>query len=185
MLEEVLKQTEEKMEMTLLDFEQELKSVRTGRASVHLVDPVRVDYYGTMTPLNQLATISTPDPTLIVIQPWDVSSIGAIEKAIQQSDLGITPSNDGKVIRLPVPPLTEERRKQLVKNVHQMSEQHRIAVRQNRQTARDQIQKLEKDKEISEDQSHKGQDRVQSLTDEYVKKIDELTKKKETELMKI
>jgi len=185
MLEDVLKQTEEKMELTLLDFEQELKSVRTGRASVHLVDPVRVDYYGTMTPLNQLATISTPDPTLIVIQPWDISSIGAIEKAIQQSDLGITPSNDGKVIRLPVPPLTEERRKQLVKNVHQMAEQHRIAVRQNRQIARDQIQKLEKDKEISEDQSHKGQDRVQSLTDEYVKKIDELTRKKETELMKI
>jgi ribosome recycling factor len=185
MLEDVLKETEEKMELTLLDYEQELKSVRTGRASVHLVDPVRVDYYGTMTPLNQLATISTPDPTLIVIQPWDVSSIGAIEKAIQQSDLGITPSNDGKVIRLPVPPLTEERRKQLVKNVHQMAEQHRIAIRQNRQAARDQIQKLEKDKEISEDQSRKGHDRVQSLTDEYVKKIDELTKKKETELMKI
>jgi len=144
-----------------------------------------VDYYGAITPLNQLATISTPEPTLIVIQPWDTSGIGAIEKAIQSSDLGITPSNDGKVIRLPVPPLTEERRKQLVKNVYQMAELHRVSIRQIRQASRDQVQKMEKDKEISEDESHKGQDKVQDLTNDYVKKIDETTKKKETELMKV
>jgi len=173
------------MKKTLSDYEQELRSVRTGRASVHLVDHIRVDYYGAITPLNQLATISTPEPTLIVIQPWDTSGIGAIEKAIQSSDLGITPSNDGKVIRLPVPPLTEERRKQLVKNVYQMAELHRVSIRQIRQASRDQVQKMEKDKEISEDESHKGQDKVQDLTNDYVKKIDETTKKKETELMKV
>jgi len=185
MVKDVLKQTESKMKKTLSDYEQELRSVRTGRASVHLVDHIRVDYYGAITPLNQLATISTPEPTLIVIQPWDTSGIGAIEKAIQSSDLGITPSNDGKVIRLPVPPLTEERRKQLVKNVYQMAELHRVSIRQIRQASRDQVQKMEKDKEISEDESHKGQDKVQDLTNDYVKKIDETTKKKETELMKV
>jgi len=185
MVKDVLKQTESKMKKTLSDYEQELRSVRTGRASVHLVDHIRVDYYGAITPLNQLATISTPEPTLIVIQPWDTSGIGAIEKAIQSSDLGITPSNDGKVIRLPVPPLTEERRKQLVKNVYQMAELHRVSIRQIRQASRDQVQKMEKDKEISEEESHKGQDKVQDLTNDYVKKIDETTKKKETELMKV
>ncbi len=185
MIQDVLKQTEEKMKKTIQDFENELKSVRTGRASVHLVDPIRVDYYGTLTPLNQLATISTPEPTLIVIQPWDTSGIGAIEKAILNSDIGITPSNDGKVIRLPVPPLTEERRKQLVRNVSQMAEQHRIAIRQIRQASRDQIQKLEKDKQVSEDASHDGQDRIQTLTNDYTKIIDEMTKKKEAELMKV
>lgn len=185
MLQEALKQTEERMRKTVEDFEQELKSLRTGRASVHLVDHIRVDYYGTLTPLNQLATISTPEPTLIVIQPWDTSAIGAIEKAILSSDIGITPNNDGKLIRLPVPPLTEERRKQMAKSVAQIAEQHRIALRHVRQAARDQIQKMQKDKEIPEDDEHKGLDRIQELTNVYSKKIDEVARKKEQELMKI
>lgn len=185
MLQDALTQTEEKMTKTIADFETELKSLRTGRASAHLVDHIKVDYYGTLTPLNQLATISTPEPTLIVIQPWDASCIGAIEKAILSSDIGITPANDGKLVRLPVPPLTEERRKQMVKSVATMSEQHRIAIRHIRQASRDQVQKLQKDKQITEDDERSGLDRIQKLTDGYIKKIDELAKKKEQELMKV
>jgi ribosome recycling factor len=185
MLNDVLKQSEDKMKKTLADFEQELKSLRTGRASAHMVDHIKVDYYGTLTPLNQLATISTPEPSLVVIQPWDVSGIAAIEKAILSSDLGITPSNDGKIIRLPVPPLTEERRRQMVKTVTTAAEQHRVAVRQIRQTQRDQVQKLQKDKKITEDDERRGLDKIQKLTDEYIKKIDETVKRKEQELMKV
>lgn len=185
MLQEVLKQTEEKMKKTLEDFDQELKTLRTGRASVHLVDHIKLDYYGTMTPLNQIATISTPEPSLIVIQPWDTSVINQIEKAIMSSDLGITPSNDGKIIRLPIPPLTEERRKQMVKNVTQMAEQHRIAIRHIRQTQRDQAQKLQKEKQITEDDEKRGLDKIQELTNSFTKKVDDTARKKEQELMKI
>ncbi len=185
MVEDVLNIAKEKMEKILNNFKEELKSVRTGKASVHMLDGITVNYYGTQTPINQVATISTPDPTLIVIQPWDISVIPEIEKAILASDIGITPSNDGKIIRLPVPPLTEERRKQLVKNVHQMAEEKKISIRHVRHEARDKIQKMKKDKEISEDDEKRGLDKVQKLTDEYVKKIDELSKEKEKELLKV
>ena len=185
MVEEKLKQIREKMDKTIADYEQELKSIRTGRASAALLDNLRFDYYGTPTYLKSAATVTTPEPNLIVVQPWDTSQIGAIEKAIMTSDLGITPSNDGRVVRLPVPPLTEERRKQMVKSVAQMAEQHRIAVRKIRQEGRDGFQKLEKDKKISEDDSKKGLDKVQEYTDGYIRKVDEITKKKEAELMKI
>jgi ribosome recycling factor len=185
MLQDALQQTEEKMDKTIADFETELKSLRTGRASAHLVDHIKVDYYGTLTPLNQLSTISTPEPTLIVIQPWDASCIGAIEKAILSSDIGITPANDGKLVRLPVPPLTEERRKQMVKSVAAMSEQHRIAIRHIRQASRDQVQKMQKDKQITEDDERSGLDRIHKLTDGHIRKIDEIAKKKEQELMKV
>jgi ribosome recycling factor len=185
MVQEKLKQTEEKMKKAIADFEQELKSIRTGRASAALLDNIRFDYYGTLTPLKSAATVSTPEPNLIVVQPWDTSQIPAIEKAILTSDLGITPSNDGRVVRLPVPPLTEERRKQMVKTVAQMAEQHRVAVRKIRQEGRDQVQKLEKDKKVSEDDAKKGLDKIQEFTDGYIRKIDEITKRKEAELMKI
>jgi len=185
MLQEVLKQTEEKMKKSIAEFELELKSLRTGRASAQMVDHIKVDYYGTLTPLNQLATISTPEPTLILIQPWDTSCISLIEKAVLSSDIGITPGNDGKVIRLPVPPLTEERRKQMVKSVSQMSELRRVSIRHIRQAARDQIQKLQKDKLIPEDEEKKGLDKVQRLTDEFSRKIDEISKRKEQELLKV
>lgn len=185
MVQDVIKQTEDKMKKTVEDFEQELKSVRTGRASTGLVDNIRVDYYGTLTPLKQMATVSTPEPTVIMIQPWDVSAISIIEKAIMSSDIGITPSNDGKVIRLPVPPLTEERRKQLAKNVAQMAEQHRVAIRKIRQAGRDQLTKMEKDKTAPEDEVRRGNDKTQDLTNLFIKKIDDITKRKEEELMKV
>ncbi len=185
MMDDVLNQTKEKMEKAVKNFEDELKTIRTGKASVHMLDGIMVNYYGSPTPINQVATISTPDPTLIVIQPWDATVIPEIEKAILSSDIGITPSNDGKVVRLPVPPLTEERRKQLVKNVNQMTEEKRIAIRHIRHEAREKIQKMQKNKEISEDDEKRGLDKVQKLTDEYIKKVDEMAKEKEKELMKV
>ncbi len=184
-MEEVLNKAKEKMEKVVKNFETELKGIRTGKASVHMLDGIMVNYYGAPTPINQVATISTPDPTLIVIQPWDVNVIPEIEKAILSSDIGITPSNDGKVVRLPVPPLTEERRKQLVKNVHQITEEKRVSIRHIRHEAREKIQKMQKNKEISEDDEKRGLDKVQKLTDEYIKKIDEMAKAKEKELMKV
>lgn len=185
MVDDVCKQTEEKMQKAVADYEQELKSVRTGRASAHLVDNIRFDYHGTSTTLKQVATVSTPEPNLIVIQPWDPSVIPAIEKAVMGSDIGITPANDGRVIRLPVPPLTEERRRHLVKTVSQMAEQHRVAIRKIRQLARDQVQKMEKDKKAPEDSAKKGLDKIQTSTDGFIKKIDDITKKKEADLMKV
>ena len=139
--------------------------IRTGRASVSLFDPIRVDYYGTPTPLNQVATLHVPEPSLITIQPWDVSQIGAIEKAIRASDLGLNPNNDGKIIRVPIPPLTEERRKEIVKRLHVVAEEHRVAVRNIRRDANENIKKLLKDKLISEDDDRRAHDEVQKLTD--------------------
>ena len=160
-------------------------SLRTGRASVHLLDQIRVDYYGTMTPLSQMANLSAPEPSLLQIQPWDATQITAIEKAIQTSDLGLTPQNDGKLIRLPIPPLTEERRLQFVKQLHQMTENHRVAARNLRREANDAIKKLEKDKAISEDESRRAHDDVQKLTDETIAKLDAASATKEKEIMEI
>lgn len=167
------------------DFKRKLSNVRTGRASVGLLDTVSVDYYGTPTPLNQMASVAVPEPQLITVQPWDMSQLGAVEKAIIGANLGLNPSNDGKMIRLPVPPLNEERRKQLAKQVHEIAEEHRIAVRNARHAANDALKKLAKDKLISEDDERGGLDDVQKLTNTYIGKIDELSKAKEAEIMTV
>ena len=159
--------------------------IRTGRASVGLFDPIRVDYYGTPTPLNQVATLHVPEPSLITIQPWDVSQIGAIEKAIRASDLGLNPNNDGKIIRVPIPPLTEERRKEIVKHLHVVAEEHRVAVRNVRRDANENIKKLLKDKMISEDDDRRAHDEVQKLTDAHIAKLDQAAKTKEKEILEL
>ncbi len=163
----------------------ELAKLRTGRASVAILDGVTVDYYGTGTPLNQMANLSVPEPRLITVQPWDISQIGAIEKALLASDLGLTPANDGKLIRLPIPQLTEERRKEIAKLAKKYGEERKVSVRNARRDANDEFKKLEKDKVITEDDHKKAHDDVQKVTDEEVKKIDELVAKKEKEIMEV
>jgi ribosome recycling factor len=161
----------------------DMAGVRTGRATVSLLDGVQVDAYGSRMPINQVATLSVPEPAMIIAQPFDPSLMGVIEKAIRASDLGLNPSNDGKVIRIPIPPLTEERRKELSRHVHKQAEEGRNAVRQIRRDANDRLKRLLKDHEISEDDERKGLDQVQKLTDEHVKAIDELQKKKDQDLL--
>ncbi|WP_245589901.1 ribosome recycling factor [Caldanaerobius polysaccharolyticus] len=173
------------MKAAVENFKKELASIRTGRANPAILERVKVDYYGTAMPVNQLATISVPEPRVLVIQPWDVSSLNLIQKAIQTSDLGLNPTSDGKVIRLVLPELTEERRKEMVKMVHKIAETSRVAIRNVRREAIDQVKKMEKNKEISEDEMKKGQDEVQKLTDKYIKQVDEICAKKEAEIMEI
>lgn len=173
------------MDAVVEDFKRKLANVRTGRATVGLLDSVSVDYYGTPTPLNQMASVAVPEPQLITVQPWDMSQLGAVEKAIIAANLGLNPSNDGKMIRLPVPPLNEERRRQLAKQVHEIAEEHRIAVRNIRHHSNDLLKKELKDKAISEDEERGGLDDVQKLTNNYISKIDELAKNKETEIMSV
>ena len=180
-----LETTKKRMEKCVEDLQQNLASVRTGRASVSILDHIQANYYGTPTPLNQMASLSTPDPAMIVIQPWDPSTIPNIEKAILASDLGLTPTNDGKVVRLPIPPLTEERRRQLAKTVGHIAEQHRVAVRQVRHDANDQLKQALKAKDISEDEEKEGLKKIQDLTNEYISKIDALLKKKEAEILEL
>lgn len=182
---DVLNDTRPKMESVVEDFKRKLSNVRTGRATVGLLDTVTVDYYGTPTPLNQMASVAVPEPQLITVQPWDMSQLGVVEKAIIAANLGLNPSNDGKVIRLPVPPLNEERRKQLAKQVGEFAEDHRIAIRNVRHSANDALKKLLKDKLVSEDEERSGLDEVQKLTNTYVAKIDELSKNKEAEIMSV
>ena len=174
-----------RMEKAAADLQHELSSIRTGRASVSIFDSLKVDYYGTPTPINQLANLHVPEPSLITIQPWDVSQIGAIEKAIRVSDLGLNPGNDGKIIRVPVPPLTEERRKEIVKRLHHVAEDHRVALRNIRRDANEHLKKLLKDKTISEDDERKALDEVQKMTDGYIGKIDAAAKVKEKEILEI
>jgi len=183
--EEVLKDCESRMKKAIGALERDLSKVRTGRASVALVDDIKVEYYGTPTPIKQLATISVPESRLIVIQPWDTSIIGEIEKAILKSELGMTPSNDGKVIRIPIPRLTEERRKELVKLVRKMGEGSRVAIRNIRRDAIEKLRKMEKGKEISQDELRHYQNEVQKLTDKYIEKVDELIEGKEKEIIEI
>jgi ribosome recycling factor len=171
------------MGKTVAALKTEFKKVRTGRASLALLDGIRVDYYGTPTPLNQMASLSVPESRLITIQPWDVSAIKEIEKALLKSDLGLTPSNDGKLIRIAIPPLTEERRKELVKIVHKMSEEHKVAIRNIRRDANELLKGFKKDGDISEDEAFKAQDQVQKITDEYIKLIDEVFQEKEKEIL--
>lgn len=172
-----------RMEKVLSGLQHEMASVRTGRASMGLFDNVRADYYGTPTPLNQLATLHVPDPTMITIQPWDVSQIGIIEKAIRGADLGLNPSNDGKIIRVPIPALTEERRKDLVKKVHHIAEEHRVSLRNVRRDANEHVKKLLKDKLISEDEERQALDSIQKLTDSQIAKVDQAAKAKEKEIL--
>jgi len=184
-IKEVEAETKARMSKAIGDLRREMATIRTGRASPTILDGIRVSYYGTPTPLNQVANLSVPEPSLIVIQPWDVSQIGAIEKAILASDLGLNPANDGKVIRLSIPALTEERRRELVKHLHHMVEQHRVAVRNVRRDANEQLKHLEKDKKISEDDQHHGQDGVQKRTDAMIAQLDEAGKAKEAEILEI
>src|SRR4051794_2412505 len=172
-----------RMNTSLEHVRHELGGVRTGRASVTILDGVMVDAYGSKMPLNQLAGLSVPEPTLIVAQPFDPSQLGAIEKAIRAADLGLNPSNDGKVVRIPLPPLTEERRKELSRHVHKLSEEGRNQVRQVRREANDRLKKLLKDHAISEDDEKKGLDEIQKLTDNFIKQVDDLQKKKDAELL--
>ncbi len=173
------------MEKVLADLQHEMASIRTGRASVGLFDPIRVDYYGTPTPLNQVATLHVPEPSLITIQPWDVSQIGVIEKTIRASDLGLNPNNDGKIIRVPIPPLTEERRKEIVKRLHVVAEEHKVVVRNLRRDANENIKKLLKDKLVSEDDERRALDEVQKLTDAHIAKLDQAAKTKEKEILEL
>lgn len=184
-LEDVIKETKPKMEKVIEDFQRKLSNVRTGRATVGLLDGVMVDYYGTPTPLNQMASVAVPEPQMITVQPWDMSQLNAVEKAIIAANLGMNPSNDGKIIRLPVPALNEERRKQLAKQVHEIAEEHRVAVRNVRHHSNDLLKKLLKDKAISEDSERDGLDQVQKLTNTFISKIDELMKTKEQEVMSV
>ncbi|HWC98778.1 MAG TPA: ribosome recycling factor [Candidatus Sulfopaludibacter sp.] len=174
-----------RMEKAISDLQHEMAHIRTGRASLGLLDHIRVDYYGTPTPLNQVANLHVPEPSMITVQPWDVSQIGPIEKAIRTSDLGLNPSNDGKMIRLPIPPLTEERRKDLVKKLHGVAEHHRVSVRNIRRDGNESVKKLLKDKKITEDDDKKAHDEIQKLTDGYMLKIDQASKTKEKEIMEI
>ncbi len=181
----VIKDGTKRMDGALSNLEHEFGKLRTGRASTSLVDDLEVDYYGTATPLSQIASVSIPDSRTIAIQPWDKGAFGAIEKAIQNSDLGLNPVNDGKIIRISIPPLTEERRKDLVKIAKKYTEEAKIAVRNIRRDMNETLKKMQKEKEITEDEQHKAQDDVQKLTDEYVKKTDEALALKEKEILEI
>lgn len=183
MIDAVYDETREGMTKSITALNKELTRVRTGRASLSLLDGIRVDYYGTLTPLNQMASLSVPESRLITIQPWDATMVKGVEKEILKSDLGITPSSDGKLIRLSIPPLTEERRKQLVKVVHKMCGDHKIAVRNIRRDSNDLLRGLKKDGEIAEDDAFRAQDKIQEITDEYVKLIDDTYNEKEKEIL--
>ena len=184
-MEALQKDAAGKMTRTIESFRKELGKVRTGRASFSLLDGIKVDYYGTPTPLQQVATLSAPESRLITVTPWDAKMIGPIEKAIQASGLGLNPSSDGKTVRIPIPPLTEERRKELVKLVKKMAEDSRVAVRNIRREAIERIKEKEKKKEISEDEMKRGQERIQKETDAFIKKIDDILKAKEQEILEV
>ncbi len=183
MAEDVFRKAEQEMKRTTEAMLKEFNSVRTGRASIALLDGIQVDYHGTPTPLNQMASLAVPEPRLITIQPWDPSAVHAIEKAIQKSDLGINPTNDGKLIRLAIPSLTEERRKELVKVVRKIAEERRVTIRNIRRDGNEALKKQEKNKEVSEDAARKGMERIQELTNRMIKGLDDLLAKKEKEIM--
>ena len=183
--DDILKDLHERIGKTLDDLRRELSNVRTGRANLHLLDGVRVDYYGTATPLNQVATLSVPEARLIVVKPWEKTMIPPIEKAIRDASLGLNPQSDKDLVRVPIPPLTEERRKEIVKQVKAKGEDHKIAVRNERRDAKELIEAAQKDGDISEDDAKKALDKMQKETDEGVKKIDEIVAAKEKEVMQV
>jgi ribosome recycling factor len=185
MIDDALLEATDRMEKTLEALRRDLGTIRTGRASPGIVEHIKVDYYGAPTPLNQLATISTPEARLIVIQPWDRGSIGAVEKAILKSDIGLNPSNDGTVIRLAIPQLTEDRRREIAKQVRKRVEDARIAARNVRRDCHDQIRKLEHDHEISQDELHRAEVEMQKLTDDHIKEIDKIGQEKEEEVLAV
>jgi ribosome recycling factor len=174
-----------RMEKAVEDFRKELATIRTGRASISILDNIQVDYYGVPTPINQVAQLATPEPTLVTVQPYDVSMVGPVEKSIRASDLGLNPSNDGRLIRIPIPPLNEERRRQLAKHVHKVLEDHRTAVRNIRRDANDHLKKMLKDKAISEDEEKRALDEMQKATDDFIHKLDDVAKKKEQEILTV
>jgi ribosome recycling factor len=184
-LKESYAQLKSRMDKAVGDFRNNLLSTRTGRASVHMLDTIRVAYYGTETPLNQIAQVLAPEAQLITIQPYDTSAMGDIEKALRTSDMGFNPQNDGKVIRVPIPPLTEERRRELVKHLHKLLEDHRTAVRNIRRDGNDLIKKALRDKKISEDDEKRALEEIQKLTDDEIKKMEEMSKAKEKEVMQV
>jgi ribosome recycling factor len=183
MIESIYQETRESMGKSVEALKNELKRIRTGRASLSILDGIKVDYYGTLTPLNQMATLAVPESRLITIQPWDVSVIKNIEKAILKSDLGLTPSSDGKIIRISIPQLTEDRRKELVKVVHKVCEEYKVSVRNFRRDSNELLKSMKKDGEITEDDTFKSQEQVQKITDEHIKLIDECYQEKEKEIL--
>jgi|SRR5690349_16874294 ribosome recycling factor len=184
-LKDVYVQLKTRMDKAVEDFRREMASTRTGRASVHMLDSVSVDYYGSQMPLNQIAQVHAPEAQLITVQPFDPSSLASIEKAIRSADIGLNPMNDGKMIRVPVPPLTEERRKDMVKHLHKILEEHRTAVRNIRRDGNDAIKKAMKDKKITEDDEKRALEEIQKLTDDEIKKMEDMSKAKEKEVMQI
>jgi ribosome recycling factor len=184
-VKEVEASSKSRMEKVIADLQQAMTHIRTGRASISLLDSINVDYYGQPTPLNQVGTLHVPEPFLITIQPWDTSQIGPIEKAIRNSDLGLNPGNDGKLIRVPIPQLTEERRREFVKKLHGVAEDHRVAIRNIRREGNEAVRKLVKEKLISEDEDHRAHEEIQKLTDTYMARIDAAFKAKEKEIMEI
>jgi ribosome recycling factor len=184
-VKEIEAHAKSRMEKAVGDLQHDMASIRTGRASVSILDNVRVDYYGTPTPLNQLGNLHVPEPSLITVQPWDVSQIGAIEKAIRASNLGLNPANDGKLIRIPIPPLTEERRKELVKQLHGIAEDHRVAIRNIRRDGNEHVKRLLKEKSITEDEDRRAHEEIQKMTDGYMGKLDQAARAKEKEILEI
>jgi ribosome recycling factor len=184
-LKAIYAQLKSRMDKAVEDFRREMGAVRTGRATVHMLDTVKVDYYGSLMPVNQIAQVHAPDAQLITVTPFDPSAMAEIEKAIRSADLGLNPMNDGKMIRIPVPPLTEERRKEMVKHLHKILEEHRTAIRNIRRDGNDQIKKALKDKKISEDDERRSLEEIQKLTDDEIKKMEEMSKAKEKEVMEI
>jgi ribosome recycling factor len=185
MTNEVIETAKQEMEATAAAFKKDLTHVRTGRATTHLLDGLFVEYYGARTPLNQVAQVNAPESSLLVIQPYDKAALTAIERAIHTSDLGLTPQNDGKIIRVPIPPLTEERRRELVKHVKKVAEDYRVSVRTHRRDGLEMLKELEKDKTITQDDHRHGHDKIEALTKEYVERIDKLVKAKEDEIMAV
>jgi len=185
MIKETVAQSKARMAKAAEDLRMELATVRTGRASTALIEHLKVEYYGTPTPLNQVATLGVPDPSMLTVQPWDPSLLTVIEKVIRSSDLGLNPVNDGKILKVPIPPLTEERRKELVKHLHKVMENHRTAVRNIRRDGNEALKKLLKDKKISEDDERRGLEEIQKLTDEFVEKLESQAKSKEREIMEM
>ena len=185
MIRETVAQTKTRMAKAAEDLRVELAGVRTGRASTALLDHLKVEYYGTPTPLNQVSTLGVPEPSMLTVQPWDPSLLSVIEKVIRSSDLGLNPVNDGKILKVPIPPLTEERRKELVKHLHKLMENHRTALRNVRRDANEALKKLLKDKKISEDDERRGLEEIQKLTDEFMEKLESQAKSKEREIMEM
>ena len=184
-IKEITNDARKRMDSAVEDARKKLAAVRTGRASVNLLDNVSIEYYGSQMPLNQVATIHAPEPTMLTVQPFDPTQLNTIEKTLRASDLGLNPSNDGKIIRVPIPPLTEERRKQFVKVVHEVAEEHRTAIRNVRRDANDHLKKMLKDKTISEDNERDGLDQIQKLTDQHIARLNELAEQKEKDIMKV